>query len=483
VEARVTERDEDLPAAFVAASAGDEAFWKTQEKKVQGAMGQPCCTLSGISTWLMAMEGQFAVIVHGEDECAACFRHVGPSNFRFFCTGLTEHHFVTGETAGPLRRCLELVAEEVDPDAILVLGACPIEVIGDRFETVVDEARARYPDIPMVALHTSGLGVGSQSAMLDWLFSTLATFRVPAPMDGRWHRDLGVLTEDLLRSFHSGDPHAMSRAHEAAAALRPQPTPAPDRCLNLIGLPKRSGGRAEYDDVVDEVGLTVVSNFPHDASFRDWGAITYAKASFVADTTLYPRLMTTLREAGQEIVSIPLPVGLSQTDAFYTAIGETFGCLDAIRAATAKRREVAAAHIERIKSRWGGMRLAMGLRMLNNYSADQLAYGGMGDLAALVELGFDMTLLVQGPPEKRDRFQAMFDRLGMNYPFKVFPEPWNMSEHLTAGGFQVAYLADHCRAEARKAGVPMIVSRDFEPFYSGVAGNLEHLERTLLQIS
>jgi hypothetical protein len=57
-----------------------------------------------------------------------------------------------------------------------------------------------------------------------------------------------------------------------------------------------------------------------------------------------------------------------------------------------------------------------------------------------------------------------------------------MSEHLEAGGFQVAYLADHCRGEARKAGVPMIASRDLEPYYGGVTGNLEHLERTLRQL-
>lgn len=479
----MTEHDEDLPAAFRAASEGDEAFWLAQEKRVQGAFGQPCCTLSGISTWLMAMDGQFAVVVHGEDECAACFRHVGPSNFRFFCTGLTEHHFVTGETAPRLRRCLELVAEEVDPDAIIVLGACPIEVIGDRFETVVAEMQARYPDLPMVAMHTSGLNVGSQSVMLDWLFSTLATFRVPSPLDNRWHRELGALTETLMRSYHSGDPHAMAAAQAAAASLRAPPTPPPERCLNLIGLPKRSGGTAEYDEVLDRLNLLAVANYPHDSSFRDWGAITYAKASLVADANLYPRLMGTLREAGQEIVQVPLPVGLSQTDAFYEAIGTTFACLDQVREAVAQRRDVAVAHVERVRSRCNGMKLAMGLRMLNNYSADQLAYGGLGDFQALIELGFDVTILVQGPPEKRSKFQVMFDRMGFDRPFEVFPEPWNMSEHLIAGKFDVAYLADHCRAEARKAGVPMIVSRDFDPFYGGIAGNLDHLERTLRQIS
>jgi nitrogenase molybdenum-iron protein alpha/beta subunit len=430
----------------------------------------------------MAMDGQFAVVIHGEDECASCFRHVGPSNFRFFCTGLTEKHFVTGETADRLRRCLELVAEETDPDAIVVLGACPIEVIGDRFEIVVQDVQTRYPDIPMVAMHTSGLKVGSQAAMLDWLFSTLVQFRVPEPLDEDWRRSLGAVTEDMIRSFHSGDPHAMSRARAAAVGIPKRPTLDPARCLNLIGFPRRSGAHAEYDQVVAAAGLSVVSNYPHDASFRQWGAISYARASLVADINLYPRLMTALRSAGQEMVQVPLPIGVEQTDAFYRAMGETFDCLEAIESAIAPHRVRAVEAVASFKARWGSLRVAMGLRMLNNYSADQLAYGGLGDYQALVELGFDITLLVQGPPEKKEKFERMFNVHGVRHPFSVFPEPWNMSEHLEAGGFEAAYLADHCRGEARKAGVPMIVSRDLEPYYAGVPSNLEHIERTLRQL-
>ena len=100
---------------------------------------------------------------------------------------------------------------------------------------------------------------------------------------------------------------------------------------------------------------------------------------------------------------------------------------------------------------------------------------------ALAELGFDLTLMVQGPPDKAPKFQAMFDRRGVEHPFEVFPEPWNLSEHLGGGRFDVAYLADHCRGECRKAGVPMIVSRELEPYYSGVGSNLEHLDRLLRQ--
>ena len=43
----------------------------------------------------------------------------------------------------------------------------------------------------------------------------------------------------------------------------------------------------------------------------------------------------------------------------------------------------------------------------------------------------------------------------------------------------MAYLADHSREEAAKAGVPMIVSRGLAPYLDGIADNLALLDRLL----
>ena len=98
---------------FCRARDGDEAFWQKQEARVQGATGQPCCTLSGVTTGLAAIRGNFAVVVHGEDECVSSFRNVGPAAARFFCTSLTDREFTLGETAPALDHCLSLIAEQV----------------------------------------------------------------------------------------------------------------------------------------------------------------------------------------------------------------------------------------------------------------------------------------------------------------------------------------------------------------------------------
>ena len=480
----MTDIPTDLPEAFTQARRRDEPFWRYQEHRIQGSLGQPCCTLSGISSGLISMEGNFAVIVHGEHECASCFRHLGPSAHNFFCTGLTEREFVTGETSEPLRRCLRLVATEVNPDAIFVLGACPVEVIGDRFERVVEEVAAEHPKIPMLALHTSGLKVGSQAAMLDWMFSTLASVPTLEPVDAQWKHKLGSTGREMLSTFFTDDPHAMDWAQREAGRLPEREKLDPSRCLNLLGFPdsvRRGGTQSEAEGAFTKVGLHLIGNFPSGATFNDWRAIGHARATFIADRSLYPKLVKALEGRGQLVIEVPLPIGAEQTAEFYRLVGEVYDEVDTLTEATAELAAQARARVAGFRADHEGLRVAMGLRMLNNYAADQLAYQGLGDYRALAELGFDLTLMVQGPPDKEAKFQTLFSNRGVTHPFEVFPEPWNLSEHIGGDRFDVAYLADHCRAEARKAGVPMIVSRAMEPFYSGVDGNLLHIERMLRQ--
>jgi hypothetical protein len=96
-------------------------------------------------------------------------------------------------------------------------------------------------------------------------------------------------------------------------------------------------------------------------------------------------------------------------------------------------------------------------------------------------MGFDLTLLVQGPPETgaRERFGERLAELGCRIPFHVFPDPWQLGDLLAAGDYDVAYLADHSRAEAARAGVPMIVSRSLRPLFAGIADNVRTIARLL----
>lgn len=445
----------------------DEGFWQDLEARLRSNLGQPCCTLSGISSGLITMPGDFAVVIHGEHECAACFHHIGPSAHKFYCVGLDEADFTCGQTRGKLRECLELVAREQKPQVIFVLGACPVEIIGDRFETTVEEV-SKETGVTMVALHTSGLKVGSQAAMLDWMFETLASLP-PVPRE--------QMSWVSSAEYFNGSPE-----RERGDVKR---LPAINASLNLIGLPEfRRGTVPEWFDVFSQVGLSVVGTLPYGADLDTWRSLAHAKKTFVADRRLYPRLFEVLESFGQEVIEIPLPIGVKQTDAFYQVIGESFGVEEQITAIVAERKKIAEEKLEAFRNRVNGIKMAMGLRMLNNYRADQLAYEGLGDVEAITEMGFELSLLVQGPPEERfrARFEETFASLGCTLPFDIFPEPWGISKRLKSGGFDAAYLADHCRLEAREANVPMVVSRELLPFYDGVGHNLIRMGKTLEEV-
>ncbi len=458
--------------AWRRAKDADEAFWKDQERAIQGGLGQPCCTLSGISTSLMNLPGNFAVVVHGEDECAACFLHHGVSAHRFFCTGLDERHLVTGVTAPRLRRCLRLVAEEVAPEAIFVLGACPIEVIGDQFDIVVDEIAAEYPHIQMRALHTSGLKAGTQNAMLDWLYSTLVSLPGKPAVDPAWRERAGAAGLDLVDAWMSLSPQQLvDRYREAVSAAQPVAVERA-RSVAILGLPSPhdlGGYQGEWREVLGQSGVTLLAELPYQAGLDDWRSAASAGAMLVVDRAMYPRTVEVLEAGGQQVRNVELPIGVAATDAFYATVQEVTG-VD-LTAALAPRRAAAVAAAEGFAAHYGGMRMALGLRMLNNYKTDQLAAVGLGDHSALCELGFDITLLVQGEPERKAEFTRMYERRGFSLPFQMFVEPWNLSVLLAEGGFEVAYLGDYCREEARKANVPMITSRLLYPGYDGVARN------------
>jgi nitrogenase molybdenum-iron protein alpha/beta subunit len=474
---------DDLPEAFKAARAKDEDFWKAQEQRIQGSLGQPCCTLSGISTQLITMSGNFAVVVHGEDECASCFRHIGPSSWNFYCTGLTEEEFVSGDTSEPLETCLRLVATEVEPEAIFVLGACPVEVIGDRFEVVVERVNEEFPHIPMMALHTSGLKVGSQAAMLDWIWSTIATLPTRTPVSPAWRRNLYDTGERLTRAAieHGSQGLALDDTVRLLRGVPDVPAPTPDEAVAFIGLPRipRREGADEHRRVLEAAGLTIVGAYPFGADWDAWRAIGFPKNSFVVDRSIYPKLIKELEKKGQVVSEVPLPTGVEQTDAFYRMIGEATGKLDEILALTAPARAAALEAVEAFRARYGGLRVAMGIRMVNNYAADQVAYHGLGDFKAIEELGFKLTVMVQGPPDRKERMGETLRRRGIDLPFEMFPEPWTLSNYIGGGRYDVAYMADHCQTECRKAGLPMIVSRALDPFYAGVKSNLDYLERLL----
>jgi len=428
-----------------ALAAKDEAFWRRQEGRMTGQIGQPCCTLSGMTHLLMELPGSFAVVLHSELDCANCFLSTqGVSGKNFYSTQLSQIQFATGRMGEPLRRCLELVVRHKKPDAVFVLGNCLVEMANDSFDMVAAQV-ARETGTPIVALRTSGLKHGSQAAMVDWLYSTLA---------------------------------GLGESKRKAKA--------PRRRLNLIGMPHLNNEetRRELTGLLREAGVAVNGVYPYETGFSDWLRIGRAAANIVVDRSLYPRLLRVLADRGLPSEEAPLPVGLASTTAFLDVIGARCGAAARMRRAYAAPAERVRRRLEAFRGRFAGLRVAVGLRMVNNYRVDQLAYDGLGDISTFVEAGFQIKLYIQGPGDAKSRahFADRLKQLGCTLPFEIFPDPYDLPPLLEALRPDVAYLADHARWETTKIGVPLIQSRSLEPFYDGAVRNIDYFEKVLTEI-
>jgi len=460
--------------------ARDEAFWQAQERRKKGLLGQPCCTQSKMSWAMIDMPGDFAVVIHGEKDCLNCFHHhMGRSAANYYSTRLTEQQITSGETQAPLRHLLELLVKERAPEVVIVLGTCPVEVIGDRFEVVVDKV-SEETGVPMVALHTSGLAMSTLKEMQDWLYDSLAGLLQTEGLDQRWLRQSGNLAKEILLDREGINADQTRSMHKKQASMMPPGAVDKDRCVNVFGMPEFGGIDAEPMEILENMGLQINGFFPHDTSLRQWRSIGHGAATFIADKNAYPRLSSRLEEQyGQKVEEIPLPIGLSQTTRFYQVIAETFGCERDLESILKPHLDQAEAVLKPLQLEAKSMRMAMAIRMLNSYRADQLAYDGLGDFEMLQDAGFDITLFVQGPPEEASKFEASIQAWGIHVPVVVFPGPWKLAEAMEEASIQVACAPDSSHNTISRAGIPMLGARTLRPYFSGLAHNVELLRQLI----
>ena len=416
--------------------AADERFWQAQEARRQ-QLGQPACSQSNMSWALYDMPGDFAVVIHGESDCLNCFfHHVGGGGDRYYSTRLTDHQISTGETAQPLGALLRALARVRRPEAIVVLGTCPVEVIGARFEVVVEEVAAET-GVPMVALHTHGLALMPLHRIQDWMYGTLAGLAAPAD--------------------------------------------APGEGINLLGVPEGMDP-AELTGVLEGLGVRLNGTYPGGTSLEDWRRIPQATATYAVDASMYRKLGRALKKLGQAVHDVPMPLGVAGTRAFFSAIARGQGATDRLDAVLADRTEALGPAIEAFRTRAAGRRIALCVRMLKTHRVELLAHGGLAPYALLEELGFTVEVLIQGPTEDhaRARYAELLARHGLSdVPLTPFPGPWKLGEVLAAGAFDGAIMSDVARNVVEAVGLPWVSTGALRPGLSGMHTNLELLGRLL----
>ena len=446
----------------------DEGFWKKQEKRRENRLGQPCCTQSGMSWTMMDMPGDFAVVVHGERDCLNCFHHhIGQSSVRFYSTRLTDSQLTMGMTDDPLRRCLELIASEEQPDFVLVLGTCPVEVIGSIFADVVQEVSERT-GIPMIPLRTSGLRLSSQQEMLDWLYQTLTSLDISKPS-----REVQPDIPTAQRKLRS-----LWRKHFAIEPDFPIVSPL-DLSINLIGLPPSRYPEIEW--LCLSLGIPIQASFPEGASTDDWLSIRQAKYSFVVDPQMFPRLISTLKSFGQEIHEIAVPMGVKASFGVIEQIATVCHRQEQAMKLLAPLRGILQSITQGYLHAWRGKRFAVVIRMRNSYQIQSVAHHGLGHLPAILELGMEVSLLIQGAPDPkiREAYQAILEQQGFAIPFYIFSSPFELEELLMEHQFAGVCVADQGRHAAHSSGTPSIDPNELQSGLIGIKKNIQLMDERL----
>jgi len=414
-----------------AGTADDELFWRREEERRRD-LGQPCCTLSNTCWALVGAPSSACVVIHGERDCADSFyRHLGANLTNLFCTDLSERHFVTGTTLAPLEDLLGRIAGILSPPLVVVLGSCPLEITGADFAPAVGRISART-GVPMIALRTHGLGLATVAECQDALCAAVVE----------------------LACEGEPDPHL----------------------VNLIGLPP-CAALEEPREALAALGLGLNGAFPN-GPVEGWREMARAARSFVVDPGSFPRMVTALSGRGSAVTEIPLPIGLDACDAFYRAIAAGCGRAGALDGMVLDHRARIARSLERTRELAAGVRLALCIRMLRSHRMDQIAYDGLSELDLLVSAGFEIEILLQGPPEDAPRaaFAAALGSRGLaDIPLRVFDGPWLLGERLSEGGFGIAVMSDVVRDLVEGVGVRVIPSGSFRPFFSGMEANLDLL--------
>ena len=451
--------------------------------RMAGELAQEGCAMTGFAYHLVELGGDIAVVIFGERDCANAFPRLQNdfakrATWMVFTTALTEADVLAGSAERRLGDCLRAVALKVKPRAIIVLSTCLTEMIAADPVPVCREVAAAT-GVPIVPVATSGLKPRSQAEIADWVASVLVE---AVGSKGRFdRRRVNLIGYPTRRARWSpgGDRVLYEEAIHAIGAMgRRLKAPSPPR-----GSFKRAFARVLCDEagrVLGAMGLRLNAAVPAGATLDDWEALPRAGVTAVVDRAVYPRLIGLLETRGRTVVGVSSPMGVASSDAFYRAIAVAAG-VDPETLAVVPERRAACEALDSARKRFGGLRLAYGLGSHHNFEAEQLAREGLGDLPLLLEMGFDIEVVIQerDRPEVHARIRRNLQGMGIDLPYRVFYEPAVLAPVLREGRFAVAYLADFLADQAVLAGVPMIALGSLPPGYEGVVEAVDTVRRAL----
>ncbi len=407
----------------------------------EARLDQVVCTLEGMATLLQRTSGDFAVVIHGDADCANVLLQGmdHPGAERFFCSGISPEEAMAGRSLPVLRSCLEALVEEESPGVIFVLGTCLSALVGDEVERVVEAVASKLGATRGVVLtHISGAGMRllTQAELLD---------------------RFGLL---MMESAPPQEPREL--------------------WVNLLGFDPGAEVRAQ----LAELGITVNGVLTPGADVAEWQSLGRARHNLVLDRRLFHDLGKSCSGRGIDTVEVAWPVGLAGTDRFFAQVTEALGVAAAPGGALSEARSAALSSMSLARESLAGRRLGYNIGSKKNMDPRTLAMGGLTDLAAFEELDLETVLLVQGD-DHPDRLAAVRETLaamGCDAPVAVFSDTVFFSDLCLEQGVELVYASDHLRALAARAGVGFLDQGALMPGYGSVERNIRTILASLDRI-
>ncbi len=414
----------------------------------QAKLNQVVCTLEGMATLLQRTPGNFAVVIHGDPDCANVLMHGmdHPGAERFFCTQITPDEAIGGRSLSVLRKCLDGLCEELTPEVIFVLGTCLSSLVGDDVESVTQAAAVRH-GVRVVDLAGAGMRFVTQAAVVDRFARLMAS---------------------------AGLASQASEAFQVSGAAAPDP-----RAVNLVGFDPGE----EVRDQLARLGVRVNAVLDLGASVAQWQRLAGARWNLVLDEALFAGFLSDCAERGVAPLEVAYPVGASATDAFFATVLEAV-CPgvddDAVLAGPrAAAHQAVALGIEFTR----GVRLGFNLGSKKDLNPRTLAREGLAEVSVFEELGFELVLLLQGDdhPERLAAVREILGGLGCEAPLAVFSDTVFFADLCVDQGVGLTYASDHLRELIVPTDVGFLENGALRPGYSGVTQNVRRIVASLAQ--
>lgn len=402
--------------------------------RTQAKLNQVVCTLEGMATALQRTPGDFAVVIHGDADCANVLTHGMDHRGaeRFFCTQLTPDEAAAGRTLPVLEQCLEALCQQPAQGVVFVLGTCLSALVGDDVSRAARAATERH-GVPVVALAGAGMRFVPQSTLVD-------------------------------------------RFARLMARAAPEVTPRA-RAVNLVGFDPGS----EVRDQLARLGVHVNAVLDLGAPVGHWQRLGAAGWNLVLDEPLFAGFCADCAERGIPSVGVTYPVGAAATDRFFAQVQAALALEGDADDVLAGPREAAHAAVADARAHTRGVRLGYNLGSKKNLSPLTLALEGLAEVTLFEELGFELRLLVQGDdhPERRSAVEQTLASLGCVAPVAIFSDTVYYGELCQRSRVALTYASDHLRELVAEAGVGFVAQGGLRPGYGGVADNLRQIRAAL----